>query len=242
MDSFELNKVLGAVLGTCLALLSLNIAANALFSVHPPAKPGYEIAVPEQAAKGTQAGPAEADDPLPVRFAKADVGRGESSAKKCVSCHAFEKDQKTPPLGPNLWGIVGRAKAAQPGFNYSAAMRAQKGNWSLEDLDVYLKNPRATVPGTNMAFAGIPRASERADLLSFLNSKADNPAPLPKAAEAAPAPAQQAASPAPAAPPAAAPQAAPPAAPAPAEAPAAAAPPPAANPPAAPAPEAPRPQ
>ena len=240
MDSFELNKVLGAVRGTCLALLSLNIAANALFSVHPPAKPGYEIAVPEQEAKGTQAAPAEAEDPLPVRFAKADVGRGENSAKKCVACHTFGKGEPNR-VGPNLWAVVGRQKASEAGFNYSAAMRAQKGNWSFEDLDVYLKNPRAAVPGTNMTFAGIPRASERADLLSFLNSKADNPQPLPKAAEA-PAPAQQAASPAPAAPPAAAPQAAPPAAPAPAQAPAAAAPPAAANPPAAPAPEAPRPQ
>jgi cytochrome c len=243
MDSFELNKVLGAVLGTCLALLSLNITANALFSVHPPAKPGYEIAVPEQEAKGAKPGPAEADDPLPVRFAKADVGRGETSAKKCVACHTFGKGEPNR-VGPNLWDVVGRQKASEAGFNYSAAMKAQKGNWTLEDLDVYLKNPRVAVPGTNMTFAGIPRASERADLLAFLNGKADNPKPLPKAAEA-PAPAQQATSPAPAAPeqqPAAAPQAAPPAAPAPAEAPAAAAPPPAANPPAAPAPEAPKPQ
>lgn len=236
MDSFVLNKVLGAVLGTCLALLSLNIAANALFSAHPPAKPGYEIAVPEQEAKGTKAGPAEADEPLPVRFAKADVGRGETSAKKCAACHTFGKGEPNR-VGPNLWGVVNRQKASEAGFNYSAAMKAQKGNWTLDDLDVYLKNPRGAVPGTNMTFAGIPRANERADLLAFLNGKADNPAPLPKAAEAAPAPAQQAASPAPAA---AAPQAAPPAAPAPAEAPAASAPPAAANPPAAPAPEAPR--
>jgi cytochrome c len=200
MDSFELNKILGAVLGTCLALLSLNIAANALFSTHPPEKPGYEIAVPEQAATGTQPGPAEADDPLPVRFAKADVGRGENSAKKCVACHTFGKGEPNR-VGPNLWGIVGRPKASEAGFNYSAAMKAQKGNWTLEDLDVYLKNPRAAVPGTNMSFAGIPRASERADLLAFLNGKADNPAPLPKAAEAAapaaPAPAPESQAPRP---------------------------------------------
>jgi cytochrome c len=195
MDSFELNKVLGAVLGTCLVLLSLNIAAGALFSAHPPAKPGYEIAVPEQAATGAQPGPAEADAPLPVRFAKADVGRGENSAKKCVACHTFGKGEPNR-VGPNLWGVVGRQKASEAGFNYSAAMKGQKGNWTLDDLDVYLKNPRGAVPGTNMSFAGIPRASERADLLAYVNGKADNPAPLPKAAEAsgsgAPAPDAQA--------------------------------------------------
>jgi cytochrome c len=190
MDSFELNKVLGAVLGTCLVLLSLNIAAGALFSTHTPAKPGYEIAVPEQAATG-QPGPVEADPPLPVRFAKADVGRGETSAKKCVACHTFGKGEPNR-VGPNLWDIVGRDKASETGFNYSAAMKAQQGNWTLEDLDVYLKNPRAAVPGTNMSFAGISRASERADLLAFLNGKSDNPRPLPKATEAGTAPDQQA--------------------------------------------------
>jgi cytochrome c len=182
VDSFELNKVLGAVLGTCLVLLSLNIAAGALFSVHPPAKPGYEIVVPEQAVT-TQPGQAEADPPLPVRLAKADIGRGETSAKKCAACHTFGKGEPNR-VGPNLWGIVGRDKASEAGFNYSAAMKAQPGNWTIEDLDQYLKNPRATVPGTNMSFAGIPRASERADLLAFLNSKSDTPAPLPTAADA----------------------------------------------------------
>jgi cytochrome c len=190
MDSFELNKILGAVLGTCLVLLSLNIAAGALFSAHPPAKPGYEIAVPEQEA-AAQPGPAETEPPLPVRLAKAEISRGENSAKKCLACHTFGKGEPNR-VGPNLWGVVGRDKASEPGFNYSAAMKAQQGNWTLEDLDVYLKNPRAAVPGTNMSFAGISRASERADLLAFLNSKSDNPAPLPKAADAGGAAAQQA--------------------------------------------------
>jgi cytochrome c len=210
MDSFELNKILGAVLGTCLALLALNITANALFAPHTPQKPGYEIAVQEE--HGAKPGePAPAEEPLPVRFASADVSRGETSAKKCAACHTFGKGEPNR-VGPNLWGIVGRAKASEAGFNYSAAMKAQKSNWTLEELDRYLANPRAMVPGTNMTFAGIPRGKERADLLAFLNSKSDNPALLPKAAEAAPAPAKQASTP-PAAAPAAAPPAAAPSAP-----------------------------
>jgi cytochrome c len=165
MDSFEINKILGAVLATCLGLLSLNIAANAIFAPHKPAKPGYEIAVTEQpAAGGGPAAPAVADDPLPKRLASADAGRNT--------------------VGPNLWGIVGRPKAAVAGFNYSAAMKAKGGNWTPEELDQYLQNPKAMVPGTNMNFAGIPRGSERADLITFLNGKSDNPAQLPKAADA----------------------------------------------------------
>jgi cytochrome c len=193
MDSFELNKVLGAVLGTCLMLLSLNIAAGALFSAHPPEKPGYEVAVKEEPAGGKPGEPAAAEDPLPVRFASADAGRGENSAKKCVACHTFGKGEPNR-VGPNLWGVVGRPKASEAGFNYSAAMKNQKGNWTPEDLDVYLANPRGMVPGTNMSFAGIPRGKERADVITFLNTKSDKPVDLPKQA-AAPAAEKQAAAP-----------------------------------------------
>src|SRR3954468_24669029 len=188
MDSFELNKVLGAVLGTCLMLLSLNIAAGALFSAHPPEKPGYEVAVKEEPAGGKPGEPAVAEEPLPVRFASADPGRGENSAKKCAACHTFGKGEPNR-VGPNLWGVVGRPKASEAGFNYSAAMKNQKGNWTPDDLDKYLTNPRGVVPGTNMTFAGIPRGKERADVITYLNSKSDKPIELPKqAAAAAPAP------------------------------------------------------
>jgi len=194
MDSFEINKVLGAVLGTCLALLALNIAANAVFAPHAPEKPGYEIAVQEAPAGGQKAPVQEADAPIATRLASADLARGETSEKKCQACHTLGKGEPNR-VGPNLYGIVGRPKASHPGFNYSAAMKSQKGNWTFEDLDVYLKNPREVVPGTNMTFAGISRATERADLLTYLNSKSDSPQPLPKAAEA-PAPAKQAEAPA----------------------------------------------
>jgi cytochrome c len=183
MDSFEINKILGAVLGVCLGLLSLNIAAGAIFHAQKPAKPGYEIAVTEQPAGGGPAAAPAPDDPLPQRLAKAEAGRGENSAKKCQSCHTFDKGGRNT-VGPNLWGIVGRPKAAVAGFNYSAAMKAKGGNWTPEELDQYLQNPKAMVPGTNMNFAGIPRGSERADLITFLNGKSDNPAQLPKAADA----------------------------------------------------------
>jgi cytochrome c len=183
MDSFELNKVLGAVLGTCLALLSLNIAAGAIFTSHEPEKPGYEVAVKEEPKPGAPAEKAPPEVPLPVRFASADVSRGETSAKKCQACHTLGKGEPNR-VGPNLWGIVGRPKATEAGFNYSAAMKSQKGNWTPEDLDVYLTNPRGMVPGTNMTFAGIPRGTERADLITFLNTHSDKPVDLPKQAAA----------------------------------------------------------
>ena len=183
MDSFELNKILGAILGTCLFLLALNIAAGAMFSPRKPAKPGYEIAVVEHPAGGGAAAPAAPDEPIEKRLASATPERGETSAKKCQACHTFNKGEPNR-VGPNLYGVVGRDRASVPGFNYSAAMKGKGGKWTAEDLDAFLANPRGFIPGTSMTFAGLPKGSERADIITYLNTKSDHPAQLPKAAEA----------------------------------------------------------
>ena len=182
MDSFELNKILGALLGACLCLLALNIAAGALFAPAKPAKPGYNIVVPEKPSGG-ESKPAETEKPIEQLLASADVTRGENSAKKCAACHSFNKGGKTV-VGPNLWGVVGRTKASEPGFNYSAALKAKGGQWTFDELNRFIADPRADIPGTAMTFPGIPRASERADIIAHLNTQSDNPAPMPKAAEA----------------------------------------------------------
>jgi cytochrome c len=183
MDSFELNKIMGAILGTCLGLLSLNIAANAIFHPTNPAKPGYDIAVPQTPTPGQKAAPAPQDPPVAELLAKADVARGEVSHNKCIACHTFDKGGRNM-VGPNLYGVVGREKGTEAGFNYSAAFKKfAKGPWTPQELYEFIKSPKTVVPGTAMSFPGIPRASERADLILFLNSKSDNPQNL-KAAEA----------------------------------------------------------
>jgi cytochrome c len=192
MDSFEINKILGALLFTCLSLLSLNIAADAMFAPLKPAKPGFEVAVTEHPAGGEQA-KAEPEEPIEKLLASATVDKGANAAKKCAACHTFGKGEPNR-VGPNLYGVVGRPKGTEGGFDYSAAMKGKGGNWTVEDLNTYLTNPKAFVPGTKMTFAGVPRGSERADVIAFLNSKADSPKPLPTAAAA---PAASAPTPAP---------------------------------------------
>ena len=187
MNSFELNKILGAVLGTCLVLLALNIGANALFSPRPPAKPGFEIAVAKHEGAGEPAAKQEAE-PLPVRLAKANLDRGKTISKQCGACHTFEKGGPNR-VGPNLYGIVesGRGEG-RGGFNFSQAMKAKGGKWTFDELDKFLANPREYIPGTAMTFAGISNPQQRADVIAFLDTLADNPVPLPKAeAGAAPA-------------------------------------------------------
>lgn len=181
MDSFEINKILGALLFTCLCLLTLNIAAEAVFHPVTPAKPGFEVAATEHAGPETAA--KEPDEPIEKLLASATVEKGANAAKKCAACHTFGKGEPNR-VGPNLYGVVGRPKGTEGGFDYSAAMKAKGGTWTVDDLDKFLTNPKTFVPGTKMTFTGVSRGSERADVIAFLNSKADNPAPLPKAADA----------------------------------------------------------
>jgi cytochrome c len=183
MDSFEINKILGAVLFTFLCLLGLNIAAGAIFTPPRVAKPGYDIAVPEKPEGGAPA--AAPQESIAELLANADPKRGEQIARVCQTCHTFEKGGPNK-VGPNLWGVVGRPKV-EPGFNYSAAMKAKGGDWSIDDLNQFLASPRGYVPGTAMSFAGLPRGPQRADVIAFLNTLSENPKPLPTAAEAKPA-------------------------------------------------------
>lgn len=183
MDSFELNKILGAILGTALGVVALNIAAGAIFAPEKPAKPGFNIVVPKAETGGQEQAPAEMEPPIAQLLANADPKRGEDAAKVCQACHTFEKGGPNK-IGPNLWGIVGRPRASMPGFEYSSAMKNMGGTWAVDDLYQFIAHPQIFVPGTKMTFAGITRPQTRADVISYLNMLSDNPAPLPKAANA----------------------------------------------------------
>jgi cytochrome c len=182
MDSFELNKIIGAILGTCLILLVTSFTAGALFAPVTPEKPGYQIAAKEESHGGEGKEAAAPSEPIEKLLQTASVDKGAAAAKKCAACHTFEKGGPNR-VGPNLWGVVDRDRATEPGFNYSAAMKAKGGKWSFDELNKFIANPKGYITGTAMGFAGIPKDSERADVIDYLHTLADAPVPLPTAAK-----------------------------------------------------------
>jgi cytochrome c len=186
MNSFELNKILGAILGCCLITLALNITAGAVFSTHKVDKPGYAIAAKEESGGG-EAAKKEPEKPIAELLASASAEKGQAVAKQCGACHTFEKGGPNR-VGPNLYDIVGHERGTgRNGFNFSQAMKSKGGTWTYDELNKFLTNPRSYIPGTNMTFAGLSRDSQRADVIAYLRSLSDNPQPLPAATAEKPA-------------------------------------------------------
>lgn len=191
MDSFELNKIFGAILGTLLFVMGVGFLAEAIYHPIEGRGPGYalpEAAATTEADAGGEAAPVDAGPSLAVLLASADATAGQSAIKRCVSCHQFSADGKNG-TGPLLYGVVGRPEGSHEGFAYSAALEAHNaagGIWTYENLNHFLTSPKTYAPGTKMTFAGVKDPVERANILAYLQTLSDSPVPFP-APEAAPA-------------------------------------------------------
>jgi cytochrome c len=188
MDSFEWNKVAGAVLGTLIFIFVIRLVAENVYEAEEPAKPGYVVeGVTEAAAPGAAEAPkAEAMPDWGTVLASADAGAGKTLSARCEQCHDLSS-AKQNKIGPELYGVVGRARASSEGFAYSAAMKGKGGEWTFDELFKFLKSPGGYIPGTKMSFAGISKAEDRINLIAFLRTNGDTQVPIPAAAAAAPA-------------------------------------------------------
>jgi cytochrome c len=197
MDSFEWNKIAGAVLGTLIFVLVVKIASDTIYEVKDPAKPGYVVeGVVEAAGPGANAAPVE--EALPdfgTVLASADIAKGKDISTRCQQCHNLNKGGANS-IGPDLWGIVGRLRAEYPGYSYSSAMMSAHTAWTFEALFRYLKSPQSVVPGTKMTFAGLRSPQDRINLIAYLRTQSDSPLPIPPPNPNANKPAAPAATPA----------------------------------------------
>lgn len=182
MDSFEFNKIAGAVLGTALVVFGLNELSKIIYHAPKPEKQGYAIEVAEAApaaADATAGAPAEPTESLGAMLASADATKGQAVFKTCQACHDGSKGGPNK-VGPNLWGVVGRMHGSHEGFAYSDAMAALKDKpWTYEALNTFITSPKTAIPGTKMGYGGMKKDSDRANLLAYLQTLSDSPVPFP---------------------------------------------------------------
>ena len=182
MDSFELNKIIAAVLLTALIIIGIGKFTDVLFHVEKPKESAYKIEGLE--VMSTSASSAETKTKvveavnIKALLAMGDLGHGEKVFKKCTACHQIASGGKNM-IGPNLWNVIGRTAGSVSDYKYSKAMIAYGKEWTFEEMNSYLVKPQAYVKGTKMAFAGLRKEKDRASVILFMNSKSSNPKPLP---------------------------------------------------------------
>lgn len=176
MDSFEWNRLAGWVLAAAVAVLGVSIVAGKVYEPERAVTKGYKVEGVIEESAG--AAPAEAEKPIAFFLAAADTARGEAGFKKCQSCHNAAKGGANG-IGPGLWGVVGRPVGKHGGFAYSEAVAGHGGNWTWDELSAWLANPKKHIAGNKMAFAGIGKPNDRADIVAYLNTQSDAPLPLP---------------------------------------------------------------
>jgi cytochrome c len=179
MDSFELNKIIAAILMVALLVIGLGKVADRVFHVNMPEKPGYQIETENQlTANISQATKVEEKIDIVALMAQGDVASGKKVFKKCAACHSINKDGGNK-IGPALYNVVGREVGGLGDYKYSKALASYGKEWTFEELNGFLLKPSSYLKGTKMAYAGLRKEVDRASVIKYLNENGDNPKPLP---------------------------------------------------------------
>ena len=180
MDSFELNKIIAAILMVSLLVIGIGKLSNIIFYVEKPKTPGYVVEIEQVVASTTQVSSETAEEKIDIAalIALGDIATGEKVFKKCAACHSIVKGGKNN-IGPALYNVIGRQVGAVSDYKYSKALSAYGKEWTFEELNGYLIKPAKWIKGTKMAFAGLRKEKDRASVIRYLNQNSDNPLPLP---------------------------------------------------------------
>ena len=178
MDSFEINKIVAAVLMVALLVIGIGKLSDVIFHVEKPDKPGYSVEVDQSAVSTSTVTKDEEKIDIAALLAMGDIAHGEKVFKKCAACHSIIKDGKNA-IGPALYNVVGRKIGAVEDYKYSKALVAYDKNWTFEELNGFLIKPAKWIKGTKMAYAGLRKEKDRASVIKYLNENSDSPLPLP---------------------------------------------------------------
>ena len=179
MDSFEINKIVAAILLVGLLIIGIGKISNLIFHVEKPKKPGYVVEV-EQKSNASVSVETTVEEKVDIAalLAMGDIATGEKVFKKCAACHSIVKGGKNN-IGPALYNVVNRQVGVVSDYKYSKALTEYGKNWTFEELNGYLIRPAKWIKGTKMAFAGLKKEKDRASVILYLNQNSDNPLPLP---------------------------------------------------------------
>ena len=180
MDSFELNKIIGAVLLVALLVIGIGKVSNLVFKVNKPEKSNYKVELDVETAetKGNEEPVQREIVDIAALLSTGDLAHGEKVFKKCSACHSI-KSGGGNKIGPALYNVVGRKVGVLDDYKYSKALAEYEKNWSFEELNGFLLKPKDWIKGTKMAYAGLRKESDRASVIKYLNENSDSPLPLP---------------------------------------------------------------
>ena len=179
MDSFEINKVIAAILMVALLIIGLGKISEVVFHVEKPETPGYSVEVDQITTAVASANETtEKVVDIAALMSMGDVASGEKIFKKCAACHSIVKGGKNK-IGPALYNVVGRKVGAVSDYKYSKALAGYEKSWTFEELNGYLIKPAKWIKGTKMAFAGLRKEKDRASVIKYLNQNSDSPLTLP---------------------------------------------------------------
>ena len=179
MDSFEINKIVAAILMVALLIIGISKISDIVFHVEKPKTPGYVVEV-EQVAISSNSEVKKSEEIIDIAalMALGEISHGEKVFKKCAACHSIVKGGKNN-IGPALYNVVGRKVGVISDYKYSKSLSAYGKQWTFEELNGYLIKPAKWIKGTKMAFAGLRKEKDRASVIKYLNQNSDNPLPLP---------------------------------------------------------------
>ena len=180
MDSFELNKIIGAILLVALLVIGIGKVSNLVFKVNKPEKSNYKVELDVETAetKGDEEPVQREIVDIAALLSTGDLAHGEKVFKKCSACHSI-KSGGGNKIGPALYNVVGRKVGLLDDYKYSKALAEYEKNWSFEELNGFLLKPKDWIKGTKMAYAGLRKEKDRASVILYLNKYSDNPLPLP---------------------------------------------------------------